>query len=301
MSDARQLGFIGLGHIGGAVCANLLADGHQLTVYDVDPAHLKAQVEAGANAADGPAAVAKASDITFLSLPTPAAMAQVSATWAEGAGPGKILVDLTTNAPATVRAVGEHLAAVGAKLVEAPLTGGAPGAKARMLFFIMGGDKDAVEAVVPLLDTIGRGSRHLGPLGCGNVGKLVNSLMAFTTQVVALEGLALAARHDIEPRTVVELLRATGGSTSYWDRRVEEIATRGKPMEFSMELAAKDAGLMLEVGREVGVPLPVASAVHEMLVYAKAQGLGDRDISDFVEAAERATGLRLELRPEDGA
>jgi 3-hydroxyisobutyrate dehydrogenase-like beta-hydroxyacid dehydrogenase len=200
-----------------------------------------------------------------------------------------------------VRAVGELVAAAGAKLVEAPLTGGAPGAKARMLFFIVGGDRDAVKAVTPLLDTIGRGSRHLGPLGCGNVGKLVNSLMAFTTQVVALEGLALAVRHDIEPRTVVELLRATGGSTSYWDRRVEEIATRGKPTEFSMELAAKDAGLMLEVGREVGVPLPVASAVHEMLVFAKAQGLGDRDISDFVEAAERATGVRLQLRPDDGA
>jgi 3-hydroxyisobutyrate dehydrogenase-like beta-hydroxyacid dehydrogenase len=296
----RNLGFIGLGNIGGGICANLLADGHHLTVSDVDETRVRPLVEAGATAVDSPAEVATASELTFLSLPSPAIMEAVAYQWLEGAaGSAKILVDLTTNAPSTVRAVGARVADAGARFLEAPLTGGAPGARNRKLVFIVGGDDDLVADVTPLLDTIGRGTFHLGPLGSGNVGKLVNSLMAFTTMWVSLEGLALAAKNDVDLRTLLDMVRTSGGANSYLDRRVEEINERGRPTEFSIELAAKDAGLMLEVGRDVGVPVPVASAVHQMFVFAKAQGFGGRDISDLVEVTERAAAVELRLRPPD--
>jgi 3-hydroxyisobutyrate dehydrogenase len=292
------LGFIGLGNIGGAIAANLVADGHQLTVLDTDDTRVKPLVEAGAAAAAGPAEVAAAADVTFLSLPTPAIMEAVAGEWIEGArGSGKVLVDLTTNAPATVRAVGARVAAAGAHLVEAPLTGGAPGARVRYLVFIVGGDDDAVARVTPILDTIGRATFHLGPLGTGNVGKLVNSLLAFTATAVSLEGLALAARHDIDLRTIVEMVRTAGAGNFFIDRMVDGINERGRPTEFALALAAKDAGLMLEVGRDVALPLPVASAVHQLLVLAKAQGLGDHDFSDFVEVVERMSGVSLHLPP----
>jgi len=298
VSDSRNLGFIGLGNIGGAVSANLVADGHQLCVFDVDDARLKVLAEAGATPAGSVGDVAAASEITFLSLPTPAIMEAVAWEWLEAArGSAKLLVDLTTNAPATVRTVGARLEAAGAHLVEAPLTGGAIGARNRSLVFIVGGEADQVARVAPLLDSLGRATFHLGPLGCGNVGKLVNSLMAFTTMCVSLEGLALAATNGIDLRTLLDLLRLAGGASSYIDRRVEEINVRGRPADFAMELAAKDAGLILEVGRDGGVPLPVASAVHQVLVSAKAQGLGGHDISDLVEVIERSTGLELRLPP----
>jgi len=301
MAPPQRLGFVGLGNIGGAICANLLADGHQVVAFDTEPARLQAQVDTGALAAADPAGVAAAADLTFLSLPTPEIMASVSEQWLEGASPGKVLVDLTTNAPSTVRAVGRRVELAGARLVEAPLTGGAPGARLRKLVFITGGHPDHVAEVTPLLDSIGRATFYLGPLGCGNVGKLVNSLMAFTTRWVSLEGLALAAGNDIDLRTLLEMVRTSGGANSYLEQRVEEISQRGRHPDFAMELAAKDAGLMLEVGRESAVPLPVASAIHQMLVFAKAQGLGGHDISDLVEVMERAAGLRLHLRPADPA
>jgi len=295
---SRSIGFIGLGNIGAGICANLLSDGHELTVLDLDPTRVEKMVELGARAASDAAEVASATELTFLSLPSPAIVEAVAAEWLEGAaGTGKLLVDLTTNAPSTVRAVGEKLERAGAHLVEAPLTGGAPGARKRMLVFIVGGSDEHVGEVTPLLDTIGRATFHLGPLGSGNVGKLVNSLMAFTTMWVSLEGLALAAKSDVDLRTLLEMVRLSGGANSYLERRVEEINERGRPSEFAIELAAKDAGLILEVGREVGVPVPVASAVHQMFVYAKAQGLGPRDISDLVEATERASGAQLRLPP----
>jgi 3-hydroxyisobutyrate dehydrogenase-like beta-hydroxyacid dehydrogenase len=299
MAAPRRLGFIGLGNIGSGVCANLLADGHEVTALDTDPDRLAAMVEVGARAAVGPAEVAAASDLTFLSLPTPEAMAEVSEGWLGGAGPGSVLVDLTTNSPSTVREVGRRLEASGARLVEAPLTGGAIGARNRQLVFITGGDPELVEEVTPLLESLGRASFYMGPLGSGNVGKLVNSLMAFTTMWVSLEGLALAAANGIDLRTLLEMIRTSGGANSYLAKRVEEISERGRRPDFAMELAAKDAGLMLEAGREAAVPMPVASAVHQMLVYAKSQGLGDHDISDLVEVMERAAGLRLELRPSE--
>jgi 3-hydroxyisobutyrate dehydrogenase-like beta-hydroxyacid dehydrogenase len=298
MADAQRLGFIGLGNIGGGVSANLVSDGHQMTVHDTERSRVDQLVAAGAKGAASPAEVAAASDITFLSLPTPAIMQSVAAEWLDGAaGTGKVLVDLTTNSPATVRAVGARVAAAGAHFLEAPVTGGAIGARNRTLVFIVGGDPELAARVAPLLETIGRGTYHLGPLGCGNVGKLVNSLMAFTTQVVAYEGLALGARYHIDLRTLVEMLRFSGGAHSYVERRVEEINERGRPSDFTIDLATKDAGLMLEAGRDVSVPLPVASAVHQTMVLAKAQGLGSHDISDLVEVVERVLGIELRLPP----
>ena len=181
------------------------------------------------------------------------------------------------------------------------MTGGAPGARDRRLVFITGGDDDLVAEVDPLLLTLGRASFHMGPLGCGNIGKLVNSLVAFTTMWVSLEGLALAAKNDIDLRTLVEMIRTSGGAYPYLDRRVEEISQRGRPAEFALGLAAKDAGLMLEAGLEAGVPMPIASALHQMLSFAKAQGLAERDISDLVEVMEHAAGVELRLRPADPA
>ena len=293
----QSLGVIGLGNIGSGVCANLVADGHRVLALDLDQARLKAQVDNGATAAPDPSAVAAGADITFLSLPDPAAMEAVARQWVGGAGPGKILVDLTTNSPETIRRVGQQVEAVGARLLEAPLTGGAIGSKNRQLLFIVGGDDDLVAELSPLLDSIGRGVVHLGPLGCGNVGKIINSLLAFSSMWTSLEGLALAASNGINLRNLVEMVRTSGGATPYMVGRVEEISERGRPPDFAMELAAKDAGLMLEVGRQSSVPLPLASAIHQMLVYAKAQGLGGHDISDLVEVMERASGLRLELPP----
>lgn len=296
-----RLGFVGLGNIGGGVCANLLADGHDVAVFDLDPARVEAQQAAGAQAVDSPAEVAAAADWTLLSLPSPDVVETVAGQWLAGAGGGaKVLIDLTTNSPATVRALGDRLAGAGARLVEAPVTGGAPGARNRGLVFIMGGDEATVAEVRPLLDTVGRASFYMGPLGCGNVGKLVNSLMAFTTMVVSLEGLALGAKSGLDLRTLLEMVRTSGGAHSYLERRIEEINERGRPTAFSLELAAKDAGLMLEAGRQVGLPMPVASAVHQVLAFAKAQGLAGRDISDLVEVIERAAAVELRLPPAGG-
>ncbi len=294
---AAQLGVIGLGNIGGAIAANLLADGHAVAVFDTEPTRRTQLAGQGAVDAGDVAGVARASEITFTSLPTPQAFTAVADAWLIAAAPNAVLVDLSTNAPATIRTVGAQLAARGRHLVEAPLTGGAPGAQARMLVFMIGGDAEAVQRVRPLLERLGRASIYVGELGLGNVAKLVNSLMAFSATWVSLEGLAVAAKAGIDVRTMIDVIRAGGAGNIFTDRMVEGINERGRPTQFSLALAAKDAGLLLDVAREHGVPTPAAAQVAQAFVAAVGAGLGDRDFTDIVELIERLAAVQLRIAP----
>ena len=295
--NGRRLGVIGAGNIGGAIAANLLADGHAVVVHDTDRARVDALVRTGAARADTAAAVAARSEITFTSLPGPAIMEAVAEAWLSEAPRDSVLVDLSTNAPATIRRVGERFAAAGRHLLEAPLTGGAPGAQARMLVFMVGGEPEVYERCRPLLQQLGRAVIHVGALGLGNTAKLVNSLLAFSATWVSLEGLAIAAKAGMNLRTMIEVVRAGGAGNFFTDRMVEGINERGRPTQFALALAAKDAGLLLDVAREAGVPVPVATEIAQALVAAVGAGLGERDFTDLVELIERQAGVKLRLPP----
>lgn len=294
---ALRVGFIGLGNIGGAMAANLAADGHALHVHDLDASRSRALAEKGASGCRGPAEVAERSEITFLSLPTPEVVEAVAEQWLAGAARGSVLVDLSTNAPSAVRSLGARVAAAGCHLLDAPLTGGAPGAQARTLVFLVGGEAAVFERVRPLLEKLGRASFYLGGQGLGSTAKLVNSLLAFTSTWVSLEGLALAARAGIDLRTLVEAVRTAGAGNFFMDRMVEGINQRGRPTQFALELAAKDARLIRELAEESAVPARVAAAVAEVLRGAVEAGLGSRDWSDLVLHLEGLAKLRLELPP----
>jgi 3-hydroxyisobutyrate dehydrogenase-like beta-hydroxyacid dehydrogenase len=284
-------GVIGLGNIGGHIAANLVADGNQVVVHDVDAKAMAAI--AGATAAKDVASVAHQADVTLLSLPTPEIVSDVALEWGRAAAPGSILVDLSTNSPAAVRELGERLAATGHHLVEAPLTGGAIGAEKRMLVFMVGGDDEPVARVMPVLEPLGRATFHVGKLGLGNTMKLLNSLIAFTTTWVSLEGLAFATKAGIEVQKAVEILRTAGASNFFIDRQVETIDGRGRRTQFALELAAKDARLINELGSELGTPTPVAAAVRNVLDEAVANGLGGADWSELVAHAEQQAGAAL--------
>lgn len=294
-----DIGVIGLGNIGGAIATNLIADGHAVTVFDTDGGRQAALHAAGARGAADVGEVARASEITFTSLPTPSVFDAVATEWLEGAAADDILVDLSTNAPAMVRAVGARLKAAGRNLLEAPLTGGAPGAQARMLVFMVGGDLAVFERVRPVLERLGRATIRVGDLGHGNVAKLVNSLMAFSATWISLEGLAVAAKAGIDVRTMIEVIRTGGAGNIFTDRMVEGINERGRPTQFALSLAAKDAGLLLEVAREHGVPTPAAAQVAQAFVAAVGAGLGERDFTDIVELIERQAAVQLRIAPKN--
>ena len=290
-----RIGVIGIGNIGGPVAANLVEDGHEVRVFDERTERSAKLALRGAEAAADVGELAAACELTFLSLPAPAVVEEVAGSWSAAAVPDSVLIDLSTNAPETVRRVGEAVARAGLHLLEAPLTGGSVGARKRALVFMVGGDEEVYKRCTPVLDSLGRATFHVGPLGTGNVAKLVNSLLAFTATWVSIEGLALAAKAGIDLRTMVEVVRTGGAGNFYMDRMVEGINQRGGPPSFALELAAKDAGLIRDLAEDSHVPAPVAAAITEVFRSAVAAGLGERDWSDIVELIEAQADVRLEL------
>ena len=277
-------GVIGLGNIGGHIAVNLVADGKDVVVYDVDAR--AAEAVQGATAAPDVASVA-ASGRCHAVVPADARRrGRRRRRWASAAPPGSILVDLSTNSPTVVRELGERLLKSGHHLVEAPLTGGAIGAEKRMLVFMVGGEDEPVARVVPVLEPLGRATFHVGRLGLGNTMKLLNSLIAFTTTWVSLEGLAFASKAGIEVQKAVEILRTAGASNFFIDRQVETIDGRGRPTQFALGLAAKDAGLIVDWGRSSARQRRGGRGARACST-ARSSGLGGADWSELVAHAEQ--------------
>jgi len=274
---------------------NLVADGHTVTVFDLDAERVK-EVE-GATPASSVADVARASEVTFTSLPDPDTVSRVADEWAAAAALGSVLCDLSTTLPGSNQAIAERLESSCHHFVEAPLTGGHVGAVNRNLVFMIGGDDEAVAKVRPYLDPLGRATFHLGPVGTGTTMKLANSLLAFSGAIAAFEAVSLAVKAGVDVRTAVEIVKLSGPSNYFVDRGIEGINTRGRPTEFSLRLAAKDARLIGELGDAVGVPTPVAAAALAFLGDAVERGLGEHDWTDLVVAAEARSGVELTIEP----
>lgn len=292
-----RVGVVGLGNIGGAIATNLVADGHDVVVHDIDAS--RAAAIDGAKAVTSVAEAGAAADITLTSLPTPDVVQAVAAEWASAAAPGSILLELSTTLPDSNRSIAAQLAATGHHFVEAPLTGGHVGAVNRGLVFMVGGDDEPVERCRPILEQLGRATFHVGPVGTGTTMKLANSLLAMACTWASFESLSLAAKAGIDLRTAVDVIRTAGVTNFYIDRGVEGINVRGKPAEFTLALAAKDAGLINEIAAATGVPAEIAQAARSLLDDAVARGLGDHDWTDLVLAAEARAGVELHLPPKD--
>jgi len=296
-----RLGFIGLGNIGSAIAVNLADDGHDLRVHDIDADRCQVPVDHGATAGSTVEDVAATSEVTFLSLPTPDVVDMVAAQWLHAAPEDAILVDLSTNAPARVRALGDRIAAQGRHLLDAPLSGGAPGATARMLMFMVGGPPEIFARVRPVLEAIGRASFHVGPLGHGSVAKLTNSLVAFSTTMASLEALALAARNGLDLRQMLNVIRTGGAGNFYTDRAVESIEQRSSVAQFALQLAAKDADLILQLAAECDLPARIAAPIATLLQDACAAGMSQRDWSDLPAFFENEAALTFRLAPVENA
>lgn len=290
-----RVGVVGLGNIGGAIAANLVADGHAVVVSDLDAARA-AGIE-GATVGSV-AEVAAASEVTITSLPTPEVVSAVADVWAAHAAPGSVLCDISTTLPESNRGIADRLAASGHRFVEAPLTGGAIGAQNRALVWMVGGEPEAFAQVEPILGSLGRATFHLGPVGTGTTMKLVNSLLAFTCTWASLEALSMAVAAGVDVRTAVEVVRTGGASNFFVDRAVEGINQRGKPAQFALGLAAKDAHLIQEVADGHGTSAAIAAAMVAVMDDIVARGLGDHDWSDLVVAAEQRGGVELTIAPK---
>lgn len=293
----KKIAVVGLGNIGGPVAANLIADGFDVMVSDINDKLVNNLVAKGAKKGSVKDIGAHA-DLTLLSLPSPAVIKSVTTEWLSTAAANSILVDLSTNSPEMAKELGKMVSDAGRCFLECPLTGGAPGAMNRSLVFMVGGDKTVFERAKPVLDKISRASFYMGEFGCGNTAKLANSLLAFTSTWTSLEALAMAAKSGVDIRTLVNVIRTGGASNFYIDNMVEYLNIKEKPVMFGLALAAKDAGLITQMGKDLGVPTPVATSIADVYQQAIAAGLSQKDWSALEGFMEKQSGATLTITPK---
>jgi 3-hydroxyisobutyrate dehydrogenase-like beta-hydroxyacid dehydrogenase len=262
-APTTDLGFLGLGAMGGPMARHLLAAGHRVHVFDLSPERLAAVVRAGGIPASDARAVVQAAAVVFTSLPTNEIFLSVAAqTLLPHARTGQVFVDLGTTVPFETRRLAAAFAAVGATLLDVPVSGGSTGAEKGRLRMFVGGDEAAFHRLRPLLETMGGAEKitYCGPSGCGQIAKGVNQLKSALGTAAMVEALAFAVRAGVPAETIAAAFGAgSPGEASGIVKYAQAIAANPdahfgvKFRELPYYLAEAQAG---------GFPLPLTAALH---------------------------------------
>lgn len=293
-----KVGFIGVGSMGGPMCRNIVRKSNQeIAVFDLNAAAMKACTDLGAKPTGSIAELAAGAEVIMTSLPMPKdveAVALGPGGIAEHARPGTVYFDLSTNSPTVVRRLGEQLRTKGITMLDAPVSGGVAGAEAATIAIMVGGDKAAFDANLPLLKSFGANVIHMGPLGAGTIAKLVNNMVAFCNMAAGAEGLMLGAAAGVDLRKLDEVIRNSSGNSNAYRSMAERVMKGDFKASFALDLAYKDAHLALELADELGVPTPLAAQVHNLMRMARGLGLGSSDTSSMMRVYE--TTLKRDVR-----
>jgi 3-hydroxyisobutyrate dehydrogenase-like beta-hydroxyacid dehydrogenase len=291
-----KLGFIGVGNMGNPMATNLIKAGHQLTVHDLHQESAANLLEAGATWADTPAGAATGQDATFLSLPAPPDVKDVVL----GAGgvlaataAGGTIVDLSTNSPLLVRELSAAAAEKGVGFLDAPVSGGVRGARDGTLAVMVGGDAELFERFRPAFDAIGGNVFNVGPVGAGNVAKLVNNQCAFIHMMALTEALVLGAKAGIDPVVLRDVVQTSSGGAFVWNGGAKAILKDRLAPSFNLNLATKDIGLAQDLANEIGAPAPMGKAAQDLLVGYRDNGYALEDVLATVKAIEEQAGQQV--------
>ncbi|MCY4578538.1 MAG: NAD(P)-dependent oxidoreductase [Chloroflexi bacterium] len=298
-----NIGFIGLGNMGGGMAANVLRAGHDLTVHDLRREAATPLLENGASWADTPAEVAAASEVVLTSLPGPReveAIALGDSGVLEGSTSGKVYIDLSTSSPTLIRSIAEDFAAKGVSVLDAPVSGGPVGARTGRLAVMVGGDREVYERVKPALDAIGDKVSYIGPVGSGSIAKLMHNCIGYGLQTIVAECLTLGVKAGVDPEPLFEAISngSVGRGSSFANTYPNTfLAGNFDPPSFALRLAHKDVSLALELAREYGVPMSVGNIAHQELTSALNRGWADLDSRVAMKLQEERAG-NVEVRIE---
>lgn len=290
-----KVGFIGLGIMGGSMALNVKAAGHELVVHDLRREAAAPHLKAGAQWADGPRQVARQSEVVFTSLPGPPEAEAVGAELLEGMRPDAAWFDLSTNSPTVVRRIHARFAERGIAMLDAPVSGGPRGAKSRKLALLVGGERAIFDRFRPVLDAIGDQVIYIGPIGAGSVAKLVHNCAGYAIQAALAEVFTMGVKAGVDPLALWAAVRQCSlGRMRTFDRLGNQfLQGKFEPPDFALKLAHKDVTLATELGREIGVPMRIASLTHAEMTEALGRGWGERDSRSFMLLQEERAGVDI--------
>jgi 3-hydroxyisobutyrate dehydrogenase len=303
VTTTPSIGFVGLGTMGGQMARRLAASGYRVTGYDVAAERARQAREGGVTLAASPAGAAEAADVVLSSLPDPAAVRRAYL-GADGvlsaARRGTTFVDVSTIDPDTWREVAAAARAAGVDCLDAPVSGGPAEAGSGKLVFIVGGDAAVLERCRPVLLTLGTDIHHVGPLGSGQVVKIVNNVMSMGNVAVAAEAMVLGVKAGVDPQRLFDILSTSGGRSHHFLKRFPNVLAGDFTPNFSIALSRKDVSLALALAAKLEMPMLVASTVRQVYEAAHAQGLGHLDMAAVTKLYEQWTGVSVRGKAAGG-
>lgn len=292
-----QLGFLGLGIMGGPMAGHLLKAGHEVALWSKTSSKAAALAGAGkATVCQTPKQVAENADIIFLCVGDTAMSEEVTfgpGGLIEGLRPGAVIADCSTIAPSYARKAAAALAAKGAHFLDAPVTGSKPGAEGATLTFMIGGDQAIYEKVKPFMELMGKRFYYCGGTGLGLHAKLSQNLILSNLLQAFNEGMVLATKAGVDPELMLDILDNSAARSGLVSFKAPYVFRRDFSTNFSVRWMHKDIGLMLETGNEMDVPLPLTGLTHQMFKAAIAEGVGDEDICSTIKVLERLAGVEV--------
>lgn len=302
MSGAPVAGYVGLGIMGAGMARNLLRAGLRVVVWNRTASRAEALEPAGAEVAGSPAEVARRSDIVMICVSdTPDVREVIEGPdgLLEGLDEGMLVVDHSTISPAVTRDLADAVAGRGAAWLDAPVSGGSEGAERGTLSIMVGGEAGDLDRARPLLEAYGSTITHVGPVGSGQMVKLVNQVLVVVTQLAVSEGLLLAEAGGLDLDATLGAV--TGGAAGSWmlANRGPQMVRRDWRPGFTIDLQEKDLRLVLEAADELGVPLPGTALVFQLYRALQSRGLGSDGNHALVKALEEMCGI--EVGGRDGA
>jgi 3-hydroxyisobutyrate dehydrogenase-like beta-hydroxyacid dehydrogenase len=294
---SQRIAFLGLGIMGSRMAANLVGAGHELRVWNrtASTAERFAR-EHGATAAPTPAAAAEGCELVFTMVVDGDQVRDVLLSdhgAADGAHPGAIMVDCSTIGPAATLEIGAALADRGLSLVDAPVTGSSPKAQDGTLTFMVGATDEQFAAVRPALEPMGELIVHAGPLGHGQMVKLINNATAAANAATLAQALVVGKRAGVDLDALVEVMGSGAGGSAMLDLKAGPMRRHDYSTLFKLEHMLKDVRLCLEEGQRLGVAFPSAAFVRELLSAGIGMGHGDDDFAAMLEPLERLSNTRL--------
>ena len=292
-----RIGFAGLGIMGSRMAANLGRAGFELTVWNRTRATAEQWAEEhGAALADSPAALARASDVIVTMVVDGDQVESVllgEQGAHEGAGEGLLCVDMSTIGPAAAVRIGESLAERGIRFLDAPVTGSSPKAEDGTLTIMAGGAGDDFERARPLFEAMGKLVVHVGPLGHGQIVKVINNTVAAINTAVAGEALLLARRADVDLDALVTVLSNGSGGSAMLALKGQQMRTHDYTTLFKLEHLLKDVRLCLEEAKAVDIGMSFAQLVAPVLEAGVDEGHGEDDFAALIEVLEQRAGVKL--------
>ena len=292
----KRVGFIGLGIMGMPMARNLIKAGLEVVVHDRTTSKVEQMVSEGTKKADSPKELAEESPvvITIVSdTPDVESVILGENGIIEGIKAGSVVIDMSTISPQATQKIAARLREKGVYMLDAPVSGGEQGAVNGTLSIMVGGDAKIFKRCQPILEAMGKNIIHVGSNSMGQTVKLVNQILVAGTLNAVVEALIFAQKSGVDLEKAIDAVK--GGAAASWQltNLAPRIIRRDFRPGFMIDLMQKDLNLIMGAARELKMPLPVTSFIHQMYYSLQSTGEGRSGIQALVKAMEHLTGVKV--------